>query len=155
MLVFSAISGLTLPEHLSVVAAVLHLSGDPLAFLGVVHKLGALPEAESTRFMLYWYLVQINILWGLINLLPVWPLDGGRVSEIVLSYFNPREGARWGHTISLILAGILAFLAFSYGQDLLLTIFFAYFGFMNYQVLQAIYHAHRLGISSDEDWWNR
>src|SRR5262249_10872883 len=46
MLVFSAISGLTLPEHLSVVAALLHLSGDPLAFLGVVHKLGALPEAE-------------------------------------------------------------------------------------------------------------
>ena len=41
------------------------------------------------RFEIYWYLVQINIIWGLVNLLPVWPLDGGRVSEIVLSYINP------------------------------------------------------------------
>jgi Zn-dependent protease len=155
MLVFSATSGLTPAEHLSMVEALLHIPGDPIAFLGAAHKLGALPEAESTRFMLYWYLVQINIIWGLVNLLPVWPLDGGRVSEIVLSYFHPRDGARWGHTISLILAGVLAFLAFSYTQDLFLTIFFAYFAFMNYQVLQAIYHAHKLGISSDEDWWNR
>jgi Zn-dependent protease len=149
MLVASALCGLTLQEHLSIFQ-LLGLPGDRDALMSAIMKL-----RTQTGFWIYWDLVQINILWGLVNLLPVWPLDGGRVSEIVLSSFNPRDGARWGHTISLLVAGVLAFLVFSQWRDLFLTIFFAYFAFMNFQILQAIYQAHRLGISSDEDWWTR
>ena len=149
LLLASGLWGLTFQEHLSMVQ-LLGLPGDRDALMSAILKL-----RTQTNFWIYWDLVQINMLWGLVNLLPVWPLDGGRVSEIVLSQIDPRDGARWGHTISLLVAGVLAVLVFFHWRDLFLTVFFAYFAFMNFQVLQAIYQAHRLGISSDEDWWNR
>ena len=30
---------------------------------------------------LIWDLLQVNILWGLVNLLPVYPLDGGQIAR--------------------------------------------------------------------------
>ena len=151
LLLASVLFGVTPREHLSVIQDVTGFEGDPWDYDSAQVKL-----RTGMNFFIFRNLVWINLMWGLVNLLPVWPLDGGRVSEIVLSHFNPRDGARWGHTISLIVAGVLAVLAFSYKEhDLFLTIFFACFAFMNFQILQAMYQAHRLGISSDEDWWGR
>ena len=47
----------------------------------------------------------INIMWGLLNLLPVWPLDGGQITETVLSQVNPYDGRRWTHIVSLVAGG--------------------------------------------------
>src|SRR5262249_44722888 len=79
MLVVSAIFGLTPGEHLSVVQRLLGLSGDGASYMNAQVKLGI--DQGETRFLVYWFLVQINILWSLLNLLPVWPLDGGQASE--------------------------------------------------------------------------
>jgi Zn-dependent protease len=152
MLIFSALVGLTPREHLSLVLSLLRLPADSDALLDAIRKLG---RPETTTFTCYWYLVQINIFWGLVNLLPVWPLDGGRVSEILLSYFNPHEGARWGHIISLLVAGVLAILAYTATSDLFLTVFFGYFAFVNFQILQSIHQAQMMGHYNDEDWWRR
>src|SRR5437016_2491445 len=38
------------------------------------------------------YLLWINLFWGLLNLLPVWPLDGGQISGEVASALSPRHG---------------------------------------------------------------
>ena len=32
-------------------------------------------------FVLVWDLLFVNIFWGLVNLLPVFPLDGGQISR--------------------------------------------------------------------------
>src|SRR5205823_8806231 len=37
-------------------------------------------------------LFEVNILWGLMNLLPVYPLDGGQISRELFSLGNPRAG---------------------------------------------------------------
>jgi Zn-dependent protease len=153
MVVFSALSGLTPREHLSMVRGLLHLPGDPDALLRAAVKLGYGPGGESATFQIYEDLVQINIMWGLLNLLPVWPLDGGRVSEIVLTYANGRDGPRWGHILSLLVAGVLAAVAYSATNDLFLTLFFAYFAIVNFQILQAIHRAHLMGMYRDEEWW--
>ena len=44
---------------------------------------------NATISMLLW----INIYWGLINLLPVIPLDGGRISQQLFVRFDPWNGA--------------------------------------------------------------
>jgi Zn-dependent protease len=156
MVVFSLLFGLTPREHLSVVRALLHLPDDPDALRSAALKLALGRGGGSTTFRVYEFLVEINILWGLLNLLPVWPLDGGRVSEILLSYLNPYEGPRWGHIVSLLVAGGLAVLAFSLDRtDYFLPILFGYFAFVNYQILQTIHRAQMMGISNDEDWWRR
>jgi len=155
MLLFSAMFGLTPREHLSMVRELLSLPRDSEALRSTVLKLGVRPGADSTTFTVYEFLVQINILWGLVNLLPVWPLDGGQASAILLAYLNPHEGTRWGHILSLLVAGVLAVVAFSGTRDLFLPLFFAYFAFVNFQILQTIQRAQKMGDYNDSDWWRR
>jgi membrane-associated protease RseP (regulator of RpoE activity) len=49
----------------------------------------------------------INLLWGLINLLPIWPLDGGQISRDLFTIVLPRGGASIAFGISLVLCGLL------------------------------------------------
>ena len=63
---------------------------------------------DESPFLLQWVFLQlvfVNLWWGLINLLPVWPLDGGQVCEEVCSYFSPRNGRRLALQISIAVAG--------------------------------------------------
>jgi stage IV sporulation protein FB len=62
------------------------------------------PIAESA----FWYLVFINLGWGILNLLPIWPLDGGQISFNFFSRFYPDRGPQIAHGISFLVAGILA-----------------------------------------------
>src|SRR5262249_26998456 len=55
----------------------------------------------------------INLLWPLLNLLPVWPLDGGQVCREVLEGLAPRKGLVASLWISTLAAGALAIYAFS------------------------------------------
>lgn len=104
----------------------------------------------------YWFLLRINLWWGIFNLAPVWPLDGGQITGVLLSMVNRREGMRWTHIISLVTAGILAVLMYQWGQPLM-PIFFALFALMNFQILQAMHHSaiSSGGLDEDEDWWKR
>lgn len=53
-------------------------------------------------------LVFINLLWGLVNLLPVWPLDGGQITRDLCEGLFPNAGLTQSLGISLVVAGILA-----------------------------------------------
>ncbi|HZT82534.1 MAG TPA: site-2 protease family protein [Gemmataceae bacterium] len=50
----------------------------------------------------------INLFWGLMNLLPIYPLDGGQISVDFLGWLMPRNGTRAALAISLFLSGLLA-----------------------------------------------
>jgi stage IV sporulation protein FB len=54
------------------------------------------------------FLLEINLYWALLNLLPVWPLDGGQVSREVFEWLMPSNGVRACLWLSLITAGALA-----------------------------------------------
>lgn len=59
-----------------------------------------------TQLLLYW-----NILMGCFNLLPIFPMDGGRILRALLALRQPYViatfwAARIGQTLSLILAGV-------------------------------------------------
>ena len=153
MAVYSAIFGLTPEEHLAFVKELFGVRTD----LGLApEKLGydITPHALNARLEIYWALIQINIMWGLINLLPVWPLDGGQVTETVLSQVNPFNGRRWTHIISLVVAGLIAVLSYALTQEFFRSLFFAYFAVINYQMLDTIHRAQTMGIY-DDDWWRR
>jgi len=53
------------------------------------------------------FLFFINLYWGVINLLPVWPLDGGKVSQELCTFFSWRHGRRISLEISLLVAGLI------------------------------------------------
>ncbi len=54
------------------------------------------------------YLLWINLGWGLLNLLPIYPLDGGQVSGDICGWLFRDNGARVALGISIVLAGLLA-----------------------------------------------
>lgn len=100
------------------------------------------------------YLFWINMIWGVVNLFPIWPLDGGQITGVFLTLLNRRKGMSWTHVISLVTAGVLALLALTMLRDMFTTLFFGLFAVMNYQLLQTQYERAKYGLD-DDDWWRR
>ncbi len=138
-------------------------------FLGLdpARPVGSLdPERLSrlgeTGFNAFICLFQINWIWPLLNLLPIWPLDGGQISVTLLSQANRRNGARWAHIVSMAVAGLIAFYVLgkqkgsSDSSGFLLVFFFGGFAFLNFQMLQALHDRQAAYGGDDEsDWWRR
>lgn len=82
-------------------------------------------------------LLFINIFWGLINLLPIYPLDGGQIAREVLGLINPGDAVRQSLWLSLITAAVVAVLALLKLHDQFLAFFFAYLAYISYSTLQA------------------
>ena len=62
-----------------------------------------------------WYvllndLLFVNLYWGIVNLLPVYPLDGGQVSQALFERFDPSGGRRKSLILSVSLAVAIALL---------------------------------------------
>ena len=53
-------------------------------------------------------LIFVNLYWGLVNLLPVMPLDGGQVCREVCMGLNRAKGMRISLGISFLVAGLIA-----------------------------------------------
>jgi Zn-dependent protease len=62
------------------------------------------PRPLSQVFEWLWF---VNFWWGLMNLLPVWPLDGGNISKEICLRFSPRNGQRISLMISVGFAGLV------------------------------------------------
>jgi membrane-associated protease RseP (regulator of RpoE activity) len=142
--------GITLSEHLGLLGTLVGVPGtEDLA----LDALGRLPS--RTISSIYWDLMQINLLWGLVNLAPIWPLDGGQIFQVVWSRHRRREGVRQSHIVSLVTAGIAAvFFLAKDPRSYFLPIFFGILAFINYQMLQSLQHTRSFG-DPDEDWWKR
>ena len=55
-----------------------------------------------------WDLIVINLFWGFMNLLPVYPLDGGQVSREAFNWFMRGQGLRAALGLSMFVAGLIA-----------------------------------------------
>lgn len=148
--------GISPAEQAPAIVAIVTFTHLPFEFALKVHDaVGSSQLAWTFVLNSYRFLIWINVMWGLINLLPLWPLDGGQATQILLTFIDRGRGRRWGHVVSLLTAGVLGVLAFSRTKDLFLTMFFGYFAFVNYQVLQTMHQAHSMGLYQEEDWWRR
>jgi len=81
-------------------------------------------------------LLWINLYWGLLNLLPVLPLDGGRISQETCQLINRRHGFRWSLLIAMLVAGVAALYFLKLGS-MFAGFLFGYLCFQNFQQLQA------------------
>ncbi|HLW64778.1 MAG TPA: site-2 protease family protein [Gemmataceae bacterium] len=94
------------------------LAGPGAGFLlyGAVYGLDSLIDwraqfaAASGKYLFFAIqdLEWINLAWGLMNLLPVWPLDGGHVSRDLWTWVLPRNGVRYSLIMSIIVAALVA-----------------------------------------------
>lgn len=90
--------------------------------------------AKHISFAIY-QLKFINLWWGLVNLLPVLPLDGGRICESLCDKFIRYRGREVAAKIGLAVSGIVAAYCFMVGQRYI-GFLFAYLCYMNFNNLQ-------------------
>lgn len=85
---------------------------------------------EAIRQLLY-----VNIIWGLVNLLPVFPLDGGQISRELFNWYNPRFGTTQALQLSAGTAVLIAAYALL-NQRFYIALMFGYLAYSNFQMLQ-------------------
>ena len=67
-----------------------------------------LEDGPTPGWFFYRSMMFVNVAWGAVNLLPVLPLDGGRVSEEVCEAASRRNGRRLALQISIVVALLVA-----------------------------------------------
>ncbi len=82
-------------------------------------------------------LLWVNIVWGLVNLLPVYPLDGGHVSRELCALGDPRRGIVLSLQISMVAAAAMVAFAIISWNSLYTAVMFGYMAFANLQTLRA------------------
>ena len=95
-----------------------------------------LPFGGRVLGVLVTILLWVNIFWGLINLLPVFPLDGGNVARNILIQYDPLNGVRKSLWVSVITGGLIALAALVFLQSIYMALLFGLLAFQSYQSLQ-------------------
>lgn len=83
------------------------------------------------------YLEFINLSWGLVNLLPVLPLDGGQACQSFLVWCRLRDPGRMAAQIGVVVSGLAAFYFFNYWHSQFAGILFAMLCLQNVVSLQS------------------
>lgn len=81
-------------------------------------------------------LILVSVLWGVLNLIPVYPLDGGQIAREIFLAVSPRNGISQSLTLSIVAGACMVVVGLKM-QAFFLTILFGFLAFGSYQMLQA------------------
>ncbi|MBS0205188.1 MAG: M50 family metallopeptidase [Planctomycetes bacterium] len=97
-------------------------------------------DVHFNVLLVFRYLEFINLYWGLVNLLPVPPLDGGQICQSFLLWCRFRDPGRVASQIGVLVAGAAAFYFFNYWHSQFAGILFAMLCLQNVVSLQSPRH---------------
>jgi membrane-associated protease RseP (regulator of RpoE activity) len=105
--------------------------------------LGVLPLPSATLpaggWLFDWIVATflwINIFWGVINLLPVFPLDGGNIARTLLVHSDPWNGVRKSLRLSMAVGAVVAAVGLIFLASPFLALLFGYLAFTSYMALR-------------------
>ena len=113
----------------------------------------------------YLFLVIQNLSWGILNLIPVWPLDGGQALREVLYILGVRRPDPATHATGVAVGGSLALVGLAvllkvnhpflewgpYIPGPIMMIFFGLMAFQNWQLLQQYNQTRSAWDAADDD----
>ena len=105
-----------------------------LYWLGETGRLMAL--GPQVRFAIL-TMIEINVFWALFNLLPVFPLDGGRLLHELLEIIRVPRALDWALRVGVLVGTVVAVWGLLNG-NMYLGIMFALLTIQNYQTLQGL-----------------
>jgi Zn-dependent protease len=130
------------------------------------------PEVEGREARFYLsrtlgMLLMINLWWGLMNLLPIFPLDGGQISMELFTAGSARNGPRFALGLSFLLAALIAinsivaanseehrgFLPWLPTGGVFTAILFGMLALENFMTLQQLSAQQRRPWDEDEPKW--
>jgi Zn-dependent protease len=81
-------------------------------------------------------LMYVSVAWGVLNLMPVYPLDGGQIAREVFVAASPGNGISMSLILSIVAGAGVAFVALSQGS-IFLGLMFGLLAYGSYTTLQA------------------
>ena len=124
----------------SMVVAIVAVSGGLISvnwLLGFIPVPNAfLPDGSFIVNSVVSTLLWVNVFWGLINLVPVYPLDGGNVSRHLFLKADPWDGFRKSLWLSTISGVIVAVVGLIFWRSIFIALLFGLLAFQSYQTLQ-------------------
>ena len=95
---------------------------------------GTLPNPSRLNEIIL-RLLYVNIVWSLVNLLPIYPLDGGQISRQLFTLWNSRHGTLQSLQLSVGTAVLVAAYGFLNG-DFYIGLMFGFLAYGNFQAIQ-------------------
>ncbi len=107
-------------------------------FLGVIPLPWAILPGISNIYLnfLISNLLWINVFWGLVNLMPVLPLDGGNIARNLMLSADPLNGTTKALWISTITGGVIAAIGLVFLNSIFIGLFFGFLAVGSYQQLR-------------------
>lgn len=90
---------------------------------------------NSAAFIFFLSGLFANFVWGILNLIPVYPLDGGQVARQVFMQADSHNGLKNSLILSIIVAIVVGVVGLQQG-DRFMPIFFGFMAYSNYMALQ-------------------
>lgn len=81
-------------------------------------------------------LLYVNIFWGLMNLLPVFPLDGGQIAREILTLQDPWKGTAKSLWLSVYVGGATAVYCGFMMDRMFVALMFGVLAYSSYEMLQ-------------------
>lgn len=78
----------------------------------------------------------INLFWAMLNLAPVYPLDGGQIARHAWSHADPYRGVYRSLWLSLVAGALIAAVGLFLWRSTYLFLLFGVLAFQSYQALQ-------------------
>lgn len=131
---YAAFSGVRLsrPQSFAVTAA--GPAVQILLGIAVLLAFPYLPEMSRNAEYFLATLMRISIFWALLNLLPIVPLDGGRLLDAVL---GPRR-VRITLWVTVVVASVLGLSMYVFNHSLLFPVFMGMFAWQAWQELRGL-----------------
>jgi Zn-dependent protease len=118
-------------------------------FLPIISAWPDVNPSNLARFQsnYLWYLLvndllYVNCYWGLVNLLPVFPLDGGHAARAVFERRDPFNGKRTAYLVSAIVGGLMVLVGV-FAQNLYVILLFGLLAATSAQQFEAIRRRYR------------
>ena len=89
-------------------------------------------------FALVYFMLYVNIFWGVINLIPVYPLDGGQISRAIFLHLSPWHGLEQSLWVSVVSGGLAAGFGIAVLRLFFMGIMFGVLAFQSFQTIQNI-----------------
>lgn len=114
------------------------VSGHSVNLAPVPLSIGSGPALGGRLGMFVAFSMFVNVFWGLLNLAPVQPLDGGSILSALLGRFRPRDALALSFQVSMFAAGGLALLFLVAFKSVFLTVMFAFLAYNNWHNWQQL-----------------
>ncbi len=126
----------------AILLALVLLSGRSIPPIGLVGDWLPLPAerpfvAPPTLLLFVLFYLEVSIYWALLNLLPVYPLDGGQIVREAFLLFDRSDPLKHSLILSVMTGGLLALWGFYLGQTFL-GILFGMLAYSSYTTLQSL-----------------